>query len=49
MLTTLTLNVKTCALVKRAKINEIIGRPIEANYLMIRAIDLHVPQQMLNA
>lgn len=43
------LNVKTCVLVKRAKINEIIGKPIQANYLYIRAIDLHVPQQTLNA
>ena len=49
MLNTLALNVKTCALVKRAKINEIVGRPIQANYLYIRAIDLHVPQQTLNA
>lgn len=49
MLNTLALNVKTVALVKRAKINQIIGKPIQANYLYIRAIELHVPQQMLNA
>jgi len=49
MLNQLTLNVKTVALVKRAKIAQIRGNAIKSNYLYIRAIDLHVPQQTLNA
>jgi hypothetical protein len=49
MLNTLALNVKTTTLVKRAKIAQRRGNAIKSNYLMIRAIDLHVPQQTLNA
>jgi hypothetical protein len=49
MLNTLALNVKTVTLVKRANLAQRCGNPIKSNYLMIRAIDLHVPQQTLNA
>jgi hypothetical protein len=49
MLNTLALNVKTTTLVKRANFAQRRGNAIKSNYLMIRAIDLHVPQQTLNA
>lgn len=49
MFNQLALNVKTVTLVKRANFAQKCGKPIKSNYLMIRAIDLHVPQQTLNA
>jgi hypothetical protein len=49
MLNQLTLNIKTVALVKRSKLAQRRGDALKSNYLMIRAIDLHVPQQTLNA
>jgi hypothetical protein len=49
MINQLTLNVKTVALVKRSNFAKKRGNALKSNYLMIRAIDLHVPQQALNA
>lgn len=49
MLNTIVTDIKTVTLMKRANRAMRRGNAIKSNYLMIRAIDLHVPQQTLNA